>query len=61
MMKEKNNILVIGMLSLVIGILLGRYVTPTPIIDFLEGLFYGLSVVMNILYFILIRKSPNKK
>jgi hypothetical protein len=41
------------MLSLVIGILLGRYVTPTPIIDFLEGLFYGLSVVMNILYFIL--------
>ena len=57
MIKDKNVILAIGMLSLVIAILLGRYADPTPIISFLEGLFYGLSIVLIIFTLILARKN----
>jgi hypothetical protein len=57
MIKDKNVILSIGMFSLVIAILLGRYFEETPVISFLEGMLYGLSLVMNTFALILARKS----
>ena len=57
MIKDKNVILALGMFSLIIAILLGRYVDRTPVIAFLEGLFYGLSIVFNIYSLILFRKN----
>jgi hypothetical protein len=59
MIKDKNVILALGMFSLIIAILLGRYTDPSPVISFLEGLFYGLSFVLNIFSLILMRKNRN--
>lgn len=58
MIKNNNLLLSIGMFSLVLAILLGRYVGPGRLVNFLEGFFYGLSVVLNMAY--LIRISRNK-
>jgi len=57
MIKDKNVILSIGMLSLVGAIVLGRYFDSAPIINFFEGMLYGLSAVMNIFALILARKK----
>lgn len=56
MIKDKNVILALGMFSLITAILLGRYAEPAPVFSFLEGLFYGLSLVLNIFSLILMRK-----
>ncbi len=58
MIKNNNTLLVIGMFSLIAGILLGRYARGDhEIIDFLEGVCYGLSVTVNIVYLVKIRKQ----
>lgn len=57
MIKDRNTIVTIGLLSLVIAILLGRYFDPTPVVSFFEGLLFGLSIVMNLYSLILYRKS----
>ena len=57
MIKDKNVILAIGMISLAIAILLGMYIKPTPVFSFLEGLLYGLSLVMNTYTLILIKRK----
>ena len=57
MIKDKSIILRLGIFSLVIAILLGRYADPNPTISFLEGLFYGLSIVFNTFSLILARKK----
>ncbi len=59
-MKLKDEtILSIGMMSLSIGILVGRFTyfeySGFSISDFLEGVLYGLSLVMNLFY--LVKKS----
>lgn len=61
MIKDKNLILALGMFSLIIAILLGRYAEQTPIVAFFEGLFYGLSVVFNVYSLILLRKDRKSK
>lgn len=48
--KKKENMLVIGMFSLLVAILLGRFGGQYVIIDFLEGLFTGISMVMNLCF-----------
>ncbi len=53
--KNDNSLLVFGMLSLSTAVLLGRYVRPLPIVDFFEGLLYGISMTSNLLYFIRVR------
>ena len=58
MLKDKNVILAIGMISLVFAVLLGQYIKPTPVISFLMGLLYGLSLVMNI-YTLILAKRKN--
>ena len=58
MIKDKNVILAIGMISLVFAVLLGQYIEPTPVISFLMGLLYGLSLVMNI-YTLILAKRKN--
>ena len=57
MIKDKNIILAIGMISLVFAILLGRYFNPAPVTSFLEGLLYGLSLVMNTYSLILAKRK----
>ena len=60
-MKLKNEtVLSIGMMSLTIGILVGQFTnfeySGFPISDFVEGVLFGLSLVMNLFYLLKIRK-----
>ena len=57
MFKDKSYLLAIGMFALIAAILLGRYVDPSPVINFLEGMFYGLSLVLNAFFLIMMRKQ----
>ena len=56
-MKLKNEtVLSIGMISLAMGIIIGRFTYfeyfGFSITDFLEGILYGLSLVMNLFYLV---------
>ncbi|MFX1275263.1 MAG: hypothetical protein ACFFBP_16395 [Promethearchaeota archaeon] len=62
MLKSRINrryLLAIGSFSLLISILLGRIGAGIPIIEFLEGMFMGLSLTLNLA--ILIEYSINKR
>jgi len=47
---KKEGFLVIGMLSITISIILGRFFEGIPVINFLEGMFSGISMVMNLTF-----------
>jgi len=47
---KKEGFFIIGMLSLAISVLLGRFFSGYSIIDFLDGMFCGISIVMNITF-----------
>jgi len=55
----------IGMMSLAIGILVGRFTyfeySGFSISDFMEGVLYGLSLVMNLFYLITKSKKLSTK
>ena len=61
MKLSDERILAIGMISLAIGILIGRFlyfeVAGFSISDFIEGILIGLSLVMNITYLVRKRKA----
>ena len=61
MQLKDENMLAIGMISMAVGILIGRFVYfeygGFSVSDFLEGLLLGLSLVMNFAYLIKRRKS----
>jgi len=54
--------LIIGLLTLALGLLFGRFETflamDIPVFSFLSGLFMGLSVAMNLAYVVSIRQKP---
>ena len=62
MLLKDENILAIGMISLALGILIGRFLhfeyLGFSVTDFVEGILIGLSLVMNIAY--LVRKGRKK-
>ena len=62
MMQLKDETLMAkGMLSLALGILIGRFLTfeyaGFSVTDFVEGVLIGLSLAMNVAYLIRIRKK----
>ena len=57
--KNKEVMLTIGMFSLTIAILLDRFAGAGTIIDFLCGLFTGISLTMNLGYLIKLRIDKN--
>ena len=57
--KNKEQMLAIGMFSLVIAITLDRFAGAGVVIDFFCGLFTGLSLVMNLGYLIKYRTEKN--
>jgi len=54
--------LAVGMLTLALGLLFGRFeaflAMDIPVFSFLSGLFMGLSVAMNLAYVVSIRQKP---
>ena len=61
MQLKDESILAIGMISIALGILIGRFLhfeySGFSITDFVEGVLVGLSLVMNLTYLIRIRKK----
>jgi len=51
--KNRNYLIAIGTLSLVISISLGRLVMEFAFLSFFEGLFMGISLATNLSYLIL--------
>ena len=60
MQLKDENILAIGMISIALGILIGRFLhfeyAGFSITDFVEGVLVGLSLVMNLAYLVRRRK-----
>lgn len=60
MRLKDEAILAIGMISMALGILVGRFLhfeyLGFSVTDFVEGVLVGLSLVMNITYLVLKRK-----
>jgi len=58
-----ERILSVGMISLALGILIGRFLyfeyAGFSITDFVEGILVGLSLVMNLTYLIRKRKKES--
>ncbi len=61
MILKDENILTLGMLSLSLGILVGRFVhfevSCFSVSDFIEGVLTGLSLVLNLTYLMRARKE----
>jgi hypothetical protein len=61
MLLDDERILAIGMISLAIGILIGRFLhfeyAGFSVTDFVEGILIGLSLAMNLAYMIRKRKK----
>ncbi len=60
---KDESILAIGMISIALGILIGRFLhleySGFSITDFVEGVLVGLSLVMNLTYLVRIRKRQH--
>ena len=60
MQLKDESMLAIGMISLALGILIGRFLhfeyAGFSITDFVEGVLVGLSLVMNLAYLVRRRK-----
>jgi hypothetical protein len=59
--KKKEMMLAIGSFSLTIAVLLNRFAGVGTIVDFLCGLFTGLSITMNLSYLIKFRIEKNQE
>jgi hypothetical protein len=63
MRLKDETILAIGMISMALGILIGRFLhfeyLGFSVTDFVEGVLVGLSLVMNITYLVMKRKKKS--
>ncbi len=63
MFERSENVLALGMISLSLGILIGRFLhfeyLGFSVTDFIEGVLTGLSLVMNLTY--LVRYSRSQR
>ena len=61
MVLKDEAVLAIGMISMALGILIGRFVyfeySGFSISDFIEGVLIGLALVMNLTYLIRLRSK----
>jgi hypothetical protein len=61
MVLKDEAVLAIGMISMALGILIGRFVhfeySGVSVSDFIEGVLVGLALVMNLTYLIRLRSK----
>jgi len=61
-MKIKQVLaLPVGMIFLAIAIMMEKFLPANHLYDFIEGLFTGLSIVLNIYFIFVITKNKNEK
>ncbi|MFX1418233.1 MAG: hypothetical protein ACFE9N_04845 [Promethearchaeota archaeon] len=56
---KKESMFIIGSSSLAVSLIIGMLLPDLPLISFLEGMFIGISLVMNISYLIRYRLEKN--
>ena len=56
---KKETMLAVGSFSMVISIVLGRYSGVNPLVDFLAGVFTGMSLTLNLGFLIKWRMERN--
>ena len=60
---KDETMLSVGMVSMALGILIGRFLhyeySGFSVSDFLEGVLIGISLVMNLTYLIRVRSKKN--
>ena len=61
LVKRKENLFIVGIFSLLIMIFLRIISIELPILDFLEGMFTGISIIMNICFLIRFGKEQRIK
>jgi hypothetical protein len=61
LVKKKENLLVLGMFSLIIAIILGRIGEANLIIDLVMFLFIGIAIFSNAEYLVLVSLEKKKK
>jgi hypothetical protein len=65
MVLKDETLLSVGMVSLAIGILIGRFLyyeySGFSVSDFLEGILIGISLVMNVTYLIRVKSKKSLK
>ena len=57
LLNKRQYLYPVGLVLLASAILMNRFLPEHPFLDFLEGLFLGLSLVLNIGYLIQRRKK----
>jgi len=61
MVKKKENLLVLGMFSLIIAIILGRFGEANLMLDIVILLFVGVAILSNARYLVLASLEKKKK
>ena len=63
-MLKNEHMLAIGMISMAVGILIGRFVefeyAGFSVSSFLEGILIGMSITLNVVYMIRINRKNNQ-
>ena len=60
MKNEKGLVLPVGMICLAIAILMQKFLPANNHLDFIEGLFMGLSIALNLYYIFAISRKIKK-
>lgn len=55
--RNPQNMLLIGTSSLALAIFIGVFGGDNSVLNFLEGLFLGISLAMNLAYLLILRKT----
>lgn len=61
MRQNREILLSVGMLSLVVAIFLRRFVGQGPVVSFVEGVLLGLSMVLNLVYLVRLRSGKKTR
>jgi hypothetical protein len=56
---KKESMFIIGMFSIIVSLILGIISGDIELLNFFEGFFYGLSMVMNVGFLIKYRLEKN--
>ncbi|MFX1289280.1 MAG: hypothetical protein ACFFFY_12060 [Promethearchaeota archaeon] len=58
--KKKEGLFIVGIISLMISILLNQFATNFLLMNFLEGVFTGISLVTNLGYLFMLRSDKSR-
>ncbi|MFX1463411.1 MAG: hypothetical protein ACFFBF_10270 [Promethearchaeota archaeon] len=58
---KKESMFIIGATSLMISLIMGMFLPDLPLISFIEGIFVGISLTMNLSFLVRYRLAKNSE